>query len=85
MILSKKSGRNRADNWNTPEYQRAIKRLPKMGNEEMLGWLDQALTGMDSYILNYRRDGDIKWLKEIVPHVSVLQAVVEELIIRAEL
>ncbi|HEV2354593.1 MAG TPA: hypothetical protein VGR89_10135 [Puia sp.] len=77
-----KEDRKRADFWETPEYHTAVKRVQKMGSTEILEYLDQAGTGMESILSNYRRDGEINWLLELMPHVSVIQAALEELIVR---
>lgn len=81
-MIGRKPNRQRADLWDSKEYNTAVKRLGKMSNAEILEWLDQAGTGMEGLVANYRRTGDIEYIHELAPSISVIQAAVEELIIR---
>ena len=72
------------DIWDSKEYNEAVKKVSRMSTTSMLDWIDVAGSGMAQGFSDYRRHGDLDSLYEIRRAISQIQALTEELIIRAE-
>lgn len=75
--------RKTVQDWNTPEYRRAKRRVNSMSIHDMLGWADDAGTKMCRAFYEYSNERDeiirAEILKELAVAISSMQAIIEKL------
>lgn len=66
------------------DYREAVKKAQKMSTHSMIDWIDTSLIDVGKAIMDYRRHGDVSSLLELRYASVVMQALVDELIIRED-
>ena len=64
--------------------EKAVRRIKKLGERELVDWAENAAAGMLRYIELYRNKRDEAALAELSMHMGTVTLVIDELILRKE-
>lgn len=70
--------------WDTPDYNEAVKKARRMSTHDMINWISNSLNDIGKAVMDYQKHGEMPSLLELRYAVSVMQALVEELIVRED-